>query len=340
MDKNQYLLLFAGCIPVRGVKKSMIIDTERDELFRFDSRYYPFIHLLENKKYTEAIQAVDEDQREYMEEFTRFILENELGFFTGTPALFPKPAETWSSPRSLQNAILDFKTVKYDYIRVVKQLLQLGCHHLQFRFFSRHTLDFLIQFMKAPELNKFRSVELIVPYDDTFTEEKLRTFLSANPVISLLYIYSTKASRLKELQYGPEVITRIILLEEDTISPDNCGNINIKNMRIPDTGTFYENKFHNSCLNRKISIDTEGYIRNCPSMKEHYGHCENVLLKDVIANPAYKKYGNIRKDQIEVCKDCEYRYICNDCRAYTRNNHFYGKPLKCKYDPYTGEWTE
>ena len=73
-------------------------------------------------------------------------------------------------------------------------------------------------------------------------------------------------------------------------------------------------------------------------MKVHYGHCENILLKDVIDNPVYKKYGNIRKDQVETCRDCEYRYICNDCRAYTRNDHLYGKPLKCKYDPYTGEW--
>jgi hypothetical protein len=42
-----------------------------------------------------------------------------------------------------------------------------------------------------------------------------------------------------------------------------------------------------------------------------------------------------------VCKDCEFRYICTDCRAYLEDPYNeYSKPLKCGYDPYTGEWSE
>ena len=48
---------------------------------------------------------------------------------------------------------------------------------------------------------------------------------------------------------------------------------------------------------------------------------------------------NIKKDQISVCKDCEFRYVCTDCRAYTQNSgDQYSKPLKCNYDPYTATW--
>ena len=53
------------------------------------------------------------------------------------------------------------------------------------------------------------------------------------------------------------------------------------------------------------------------------------------------------KDKEEkVCKDCEFRYICTDCRAYTEKTHTNeegldtSKPLKCGYNPYTGEWEE
>jgi hypothetical protein len=45
------------------------------------------------------------------------------------------------------------------------------------------------------------------------------------------------------------------------------------------------------------------------------------------------------KDQIDVCIDCEYRYICTDCRAF--NNDLDTKPKKpekCEYDQYTGNW--
>jgi radical SAM protein with 4Fe4S-binding SPASM domain len=47
----------------------------------------------------------------------------------------------------------------------------------------------------------------------------------------------------------------------------------------------------------------------------------------------------ITKNQIEICKDCELRYICQDCRAYTIDeNNKYSKPLKCKYDQYQAVW--
>lgn len=42
-----------------------------------------------------------------------------------------------------------------------------------------------------------------------------------------------------------------------------------------------------------------------------------------------------------VCKDCEFRYICTDCRAYVEDpDDILSKPLKCGYNPYTGEWSE
>jgi radical SAM protein with 4Fe4S-binding SPASM domain len=64
-----------------------------------------------------------------------------------------------------------------------------------------------------------------------------------------------------------------------------------------------------------------------------------VTLFKAIEVPDFKKYWSITKDQINVCKDCEFRYICTDCRAYTTNiDNDYSKPLKCSYDPYKGKW--
>ncbi|MCR9102370.1 MAG: grasp-with-spasm system SPASM domain peptide maturase, partial [bacterium] len=105
--------------------------------------------------------------------------------------------------------------------------------------------------------------------------------------------------------------------------------------------TFTESINHNSCLNRKISIDTEGNIKNCPSMKESYGNIKDTTLLEALEKPGFKKYWNITKDQISVCKDCEFRYICTDCRAYLEDpDDIYSKPLKCGYNPYTCEWEE
>jgi SPASM domain peptide maturase of grasp-with-spasm system len=103
-----------------------------------------------------------------------------------------------------------------------------------------------------------------------------------------------------------------------------------------------------SCLNREISIDADGNIKNCPSMKESFGNIRDTTLAEAIEKPGFKKYWDINKDQIAVCKDCEFRYICTDCRAYVEDPHDasgpdgtnLSKPLKCGYNPYTGEWAE
>lgn len=41
-----------------------------------------------------------------------------------------------------------------------------------------------------------------------------------------------------------------------------------------------------------------------------------------------------------VCKDCEFRSICSDCRIYTENNgNEYSKPINCTYNPYISKWS-
>ena len=91
---------------------------------------------------------------------------------------------------------------------------------------------------------------------------------------------------------------------------------------------------HNSCLNRKISIDVDGAIKNCPSMSQNFGNIENTTLKESLKHSDFKNNWNITKDQVSVCKDCEFRYICTDCRAYVEKpENNYSKPLKCGYDP-------
>ena len=104
---------------------------------------------------------------------------------------------------------------------------------------------------------------------------------------------------------------------------------------------FTESQHHNTCLNRKISIDVDGNIKNCPSMAQSFGNIRDTTLQEALGHSDFKKYWNINKDKVHVCKDCEFRYICTDCRAYIEDPaDIYNKPLKCGYNPYTGELSE
>jgi hypothetical protein len=62
-------------------------------------------------------------------------------------------------------------------------------------------------------------------------------------------------------------------------------------------------------------------------------------LHSALAQRDFAALWSINKDQITVCKDCEFRYVCTDCRAYLLDaGDLYSKPSKCTYDPYTAEW--
>ena len=76
-------------------------------------------------------------------------------------------------------------------------------------------------------------------------------------------------------------------------------------------------------------------------MSDSFGNIRNTTLAEAIEILGFKKYWNITKDSITKCKDCEFRYICTDCRAYiTVPEDMYSDPLKCGYDPYTCKWAE
>ncbi|MDQ1098727.1 SPASM domain peptide maturase of grasp-with-spasm system [Chryseobacterium sp. SORGH_AS909] len=80
-------------------------------------------------------------------------------------------------------------------------------------------------------------------------------------------------------------------------------------------------------------------------MSRNFGNIKNISLEEAVNHKDFKQYWNLTKDSIEVCKDCELRYVCTDCRAYTEQTHTkdgldISKPLKCGYDPYTGTWKE
>ena len=76
-------------------------------------------------------------------------------------------------------------------------------------------------------------------------------------------------------------------------------------------------------------------------MTRSFGNIRDTSLSEALAHPDFKKYWNIKKDDITKCKDCEFRYICTDCRAYIDDSEdIYSAPLKCGYDPYTGVWED
>ena len=66
--------------------------------------------------------------------------------------------------------------------------------------------------------------------------------------------------------------------------------------------------------------------------------CKDELL-EIIKKPTFQKYWNITKDKCDVCKNCEYRYMCIDSRVpLSRNENEWYYKTECNYNPFIGSW--
>lgn len=103
--------------------------------------------------------------------------------------------------------------------------------------------------------------------------------------------------------------------------------------------TFNDNYFYNSCWNGKIAVTTKGDIIPCIFARDEIaGNIKTDTIQKIKSNIIEK--WSITKDDVEICKDCEYRYCCHDCRPIAKGieGNIKAKYPRCCYDPYKGEW--
>lgn len=65
-----------------------------------------------------------------------------------------------------------------------------------------------------------------------------------------------------------------------------------------------------------------------------HGNLNNKTLNEVLN----KEIMLFNKDNIDVCKDCEFRYACHECRPDSYSGNIFEKPYYCTYNVYSGEW--
>lgn len=68
---------------------------------------------------------------------------------------------------------------------------------------------------------------------------------------------------------------------------------------------------------------SDGSIKNTPSSPTLYGNIKNDNLQEIMRSKEIQFFWDSKKDQIEGCKDCEFRYMSPDDRvsSYKGNYH-------------------
>jgi len=335
MSDKKYFTLFACCIPVNGANRSTICDLQRQEFFFINNEVYDLLMKFEKTPYKEVLNNTEEEDKPHIEDLITFFVEKELGFFCEDISSFPKISMNYESPLVITNCIIDYdKDSNHDIAKISEELCTLGCKDLQLRFQNHITISNLDQILSKVNAGRLQSIELLLPYCQGI-EDKLDTLINQHVAISSLILFDASSD---EVIYKNR--TQITLTKKDLDLCKSCGAISKKHFTL-NLEAFQEATHHNSCLNQKISIDANGEIKNCPSMKKSFGNISDTSLTQVAIDDEFKKLWNISKDQISICKDCEFRYVCSDCRAFVEPpENIFSKPLKYGYDPYTNEWED
>jgi SPASM domain peptide maturase of grasp-with-spasm system len=330
--------LFANCIPVKGARRSIICDLQLRRYDFIPNGLYHILTTMKNQSVAEIKAVFDSSQHDTIDKYFGFLLEREYGFLCTEADLFPDLDLTWVSPEHITNAIVDVnEESNHPFESIFSQLDSLNCKALQLRFFSAVTLGDLQRILNLTLRGGLRHIDLLLRYCEGFSDEALLLVCSDHQRISRIVIHSSPESRSIA---APRKAVSISFTTQCIDSAACCGEVSPRYFSI-NSRHFSEAQTWNTCLNRKLSIAVDGSIRNCPSMPNSFGHVGTISLAAAMNVPGYKDMWSIAKDQIKICRDCEFRYICTDCRAYREDpDDIASKPLKCAYDPYTARWGE
>ena len=317
----QVLKLYPNVIPVRGYNRSLLVDLQKAKS-----------HLVPN----DLIDCIEENTFTGPEEYEFFILNNELGIYLESEiaeCLTPLPLNYLPATK-ITNAIIELdEKSSWSIQSVLNQLDDLGVQFLEVRF-----LDYDSVLNKLPILKEhcnettIESIQILVPFS-----LGLRAFLNTSLSdhlfrLSKIIVYNAQESFELDVNFY-----KLIFTNQESVSHEHCGNISMDYFSI-NTQSYVRNMNYNSCLAHKISVDRKGFIGNCPSIKEQFGHIDKISLLEVLEINEFQRKWKLTKDKISICSVCEFRRICIDCRAFTSDNTEIGKPSKCGYNPFISLW--
>lgn len=340
--------MFPNCKIVLGKKNAIVHDLERNTSELIPLEFAQILNELNKKTPLDLLKSryTDEEQKT-IEVNLQYIVEKEYGIFCSEElfSCFPEMSLEFQEPSEITNSIIELNyNTLYNLNNYLVQLEELGCFDVSIVFYESLSEKLLIDVFNQIPQNRIKSVDVLSKWHEGLNDSVFSRINEFCPQIVRLSFFDSPFEKLETWDRDKNILFDRQFVTAHITDFTHCGKVEPKYF----TTNIYkvlEAVNHNSCLHKKISIDMDGNIKNCPAIPQNFGNIKTNSLKETLNTADFKKYWNLTKDKIEVCKDCEFRYICTDCRAFTERTHSIdeidiSKPLKCGYNPYTGEWSE
>lgn len=337
MDPYKIYRLFSPCIPVKGYHRSLIADLNRHQLFYIPNTLYGVLKYGHSHSWAELVNHYGKVNEIVLKEYYQYLMKHELIFplTKDECRCFPHYPLHWDYPSCCSNAIMDIGSqAQYDINRAIEKLAAINCHHIQIRFLSSCCSEDIVSALDKVHSFSFYSVQLCLKYQPVI-EDLANTLFDNYWKLAKVEVFEAPSDKIIP-KMG--LICLLNYYKDKKLDSNCCGCVSTQYFSI-ETNHFTESQKHNTCLNRKLCIDANGYVKNCPAMEKHYGRIDEVSLEEVIRQEDFQQCWYINKDRIDVCKDCEFRHMCTDCRCFIKDpENIFSQPAKCTYNPYICKW--
>jgi SPASM domain peptide maturase of grasp-with-spasm system len=338
-----FVNVYPNNVLVRGYNRCGIVNLNQGVFHAIPIEIYNLLNDdLKTNSFESIFSKFKKSDQNLVRDFIYHLCDNKILFFSEDKINFRNDKFKSYFPFLITNIILEFNTTTTNFKSILSQIEKLNCKNVEIRFYE--SIDIALVFEITSYIGSLNStvnsLDLIISnFNEKLNEAEIIELINKNPRITNFIIFNQEANKSIVLNTKQTFLKTI-----GELKSYNCGIISV-NKFVINTNLFTESQNHNTCLNRKISVDKDGNIKNCPSMPQSFGNIKDTTLEEALNHPDFKKYWNVNKDMIASCKDCEFRHICTDCRAYTERTHFeedidLSKPLKCGYNPYTNVWEE
>jgi SPASM domain peptide maturase of grasp-with-spasm system len=332
--------LFADCIPVKGYIRSAIYDLNRNSYKFVPNSMLEFVNDAIGKSPAEIKEIYGIEYREIVDEYIDFLEKNE--FVSWLPEILLErfvPLDLrYDYPAYITNAILDIDSYSvYSVTSVLKQLENLGCKSVQIRSFVCKSIDYFDAILKEFITSSYLAFEIITMFSNDLNELEVNNFIQSHSRIKSIVFHTSPYNKIIN-QKGENIMGTLAFTKQRIQSPRDCHN-NSEAYFTVSISLFSESLSFHPYFNRKVSIDTCGNIKNCSAQDKVFGNIDNRQLIDVINRTDFQELWNVSRDKIVVCKDCEFRYMCNDSTTPTLVSEDVWKLKKeCDYNPYIAKW--
>ena len=318
--------LASNCKVIKGYSNSIIIDLQHQKIYRYNNKLMNLLFKQVNNKFSDSELGKIFGQLIRNDIFIKIDLEDSRNF----PGLSLK----YDYPAVINNSIIEIDKIKYEVLHLIfDQLNHLLCKHIELRFINKIDTNKIFGILELLNSTTIQTVDLHICYSSHLQTYELIN-LKKNLRIHWIIVHSVPETKMN-LSHVNGVVYTI-----ERLNSNSCGVISPFYFS-HHINHYTESQNFNTCLNRKICINSKGEIKNCLNLNEVFGNIKDTSLEDVAKNPGFTKLWHIRKDNIETCSECEFRYLCTDCRAFIKDiNNLHSQPSKCYYNPYIGKWSD